>query len=92
MRGICETCEQLCDVFEPGGRTHLICPDCYVNIETALQLYKALVEVDDGSGEASELEAQLKMAIVKLFSRTPYRIEDEQSSAGLLASPAFNAN
>jgi hypothetical protein len=92
MRGICDTCEQLCEVFLPAGRTHFSCSDCYVNVGTAVQLYRALCEVDNGSGEAFELEAQLKMALVKLFSRTPYSVESDEPSAGVLVSKAFVIN
>lgn len=92
MRGICDTCQQLSDVFLPAGRTDLICSDCYVNVGTAVQLYQALSEVDCGSSEAFELEGQLKMALVRLFSRTPYSIESDRSSVGLLACGAVETN
>jgi len=71
MRGICGTCEQACEVFQPAGRTDLVCSDCYVNVGTAIQLYQMLSEVERTGGRELELEAQFELALHRMFSRVP---------------------
>ena len=71
MRGTCATCEQACEVFQPAGRTDLVCSDCYVNVGTAIQLYRMLCEVERTGGRVSELEAQFELALHRMFSRIP---------------------
>lgn len=69
MRGICGTCEHACEVFQPAGRTDLVCSDCYVNVGSAIQLYQMLSDVEHTGGRALELEAQFELALHKMFSR-----------------------
>ncbi len=71
MRGICGTCEQASEVFQPAGRTDLVCSDCYVNVGTAIQLYQMLSEVERTGGRELELEAQFELALHRMFSRVP---------------------
>jgi hypothetical protein len=71
MRGTCETCEQVREVFQPTGHTHLVCPECYVNVGIAIQLYDTLREVERKGIQSLELEAELKRVLQKLFGRIP---------------------
>ena len=71
MRGTCDTCEQVCEVFQAAGRTDLNCSDCYVMIGTAIQLYQMLCEIERAGRRSFELEAQLEKALHMLFSRVP---------------------
>ena len=71
MRGVCDTCEQLSEVFQAAGRTDLVCYECYIDIGTAIQLYQTLREIERAGGRALELESELKKALERLFSRVP---------------------
>jgi hypothetical protein len=71
MKGICGICEQLCEVFQPDGRTNLVCSDCYVNVETTVQLHQMLSTLERTGGRALELEAQFELALHRMFSRVP---------------------
>jgi len=71
MRGTCGTCEQACEVFQPAGRTDLVCSDCYVNVGAAIQLYHKLCEIERHGGQSLELETQFELALHRMFSRVP---------------------
>jgi hypothetical protein len=75
MRGICDTCEEAREVFQPAGRTDLLCSECYINVGTAIQLYKMLCEIERAGGHDFELEVRLKEALRRLFSRVPLGAE-----------------
>jgi hypothetical protein len=70
LEGICDTCgERAREVFQPDGRTDLVCSDCYVNVETAIKLYEMLSKVERTGGRALELEAQFELTLHRMFSR-----------------------
>lgn len=71
MRGTCGTCEQACEVFQPTGRTDVVCSDCYVNVGAAIQLYQMLSENERNGRQSLELEAQFELALHRMFSRVP---------------------
>ena len=71
MTGTCGTCEQVCEVFQPAGRTDLVCSDCYVNVGAAIQLYQTLSQIERNGGKSLELEAQFELALHRMFSRVP---------------------
>jgi len=91
MRGLCDTCDQVSDVLQLAGRTDLICAECYVNIGTAIQLYQTLSEVERAGGDSPELEAQLKLALDRLFGRVRFGAE-ASASTGLQFSRRFKTN
>ena len=71
MTGICSTCEQTCEVFQPARRTDLVCLNCYINVGTAIQLYQMLCEIERTGRRALDLEAQFELALRLMFSRVP---------------------
>jgi hypothetical protein len=62
MRGVDDTCEQASGVFHAAGRNDLVCPNCYVNIGTAVHRYQMLCEIERAAGHDFELEVRLKAA------------------------------
>jgi len=79
MKGICKTCELASEVFQPAGRTDLICSDCYINVGTAIQLYQTLSEIERAGGDSPELEAQFKLALHRLFGRVQFGAKSRES-------------
>jgi hypothetical protein len=83
MRGKCEICDQISEVFQSAGRSDLLCSDCYVNVGAVIQLYEILTEVERAGLSALELETQIKHALRGLFSRFESRANKSEMSAGL---------
>jgi hypothetical protein len=75
MRGVCDTCEQASEVFHVPGRTDLLCSECYINVGTAIQLYRMLCETERAGGHDFKLEVRLKEALRRLFGRVPLGTE-----------------
>ena len=90
MNGECEMCQQVREVFQPVGRSDLICSECYVDIGTAIQLYQTLREVERTGAAAAELEAQIKLVLRNLFTR--FDPANPVERMGLLHSESLPVN
>ena len=69
MRGVCDTCDQLSELFRLEGRTDMNCDECHRRIESAIGLYHALQKLETAGYDASELSVQLKQAVERLLDR-----------------------
>jgi hypothetical protein len=69
MRGICDTCDQVSELFQLAGRADANCRDCHTQIGTVIELYRTLDEVKQSGHDGSALEAQLKITLEKLAIR-----------------------
>jgi hypothetical protein len=83
MRGICDTCERLSELFQLSGRTDLNCSECHTTIGTTVQLYQALKEIERAGGDASGVEAQLEHFLNRLLNRFRHTVGKASTSASI---------
>jgi hypothetical protein len=76
MRGICDTCDQVSELFGAYGRNDLNCSDCYTAIETTLVLYQTCKEIERVGGDPGEVEAQLKDSVNGLMRRLRHTVKE----------------
>jgi hypothetical protein len=69
MRGVCDTCDQVSELFAWDGRTDLNCSECHWEIGTTTRLYQTFMEIERVGGDPNEVEAQLKHSINRLLRR-----------------------
>jgi hypothetical protein len=69
MMGLCDTCDQTSELYQLAGRKDLNCSECYVTIETAIQLYQTLRETEWAGGDTSEVVTELTRIVRRLFDR-----------------------
>ena len=92
MKGLCDTCEQVSEVFQQSGRSDLICYECYVDVRITTQLYETLREVERAGGQALELEQQIKLALRRLLGRVPTSGKRDHGSIGHRLPGRFETN
>jgi hypothetical protein len=80
MRGLCDTCDQVSELFQLAGRNDRNCSECHATIGTAIQLYRNFQQVERAGGDTGDLVASLKHIVRRLFDRSQ------------LAMPVVNAN
>jgi hypothetical protein len=76
MRGVCDTCEQVSELFGAYGRNDLNCSECYTAIETTLLLFQNLKEIERLGRDAGEVEAQLKDSVEGLMRRVRHAVKE----------------
>jgi hypothetical protein len=69
MRGVCDTCDQISELFQLEGRTDMNCHECHRSIEGAIELYRALRKLEAAGYDVSELSVQLKQIVTRLLDR-----------------------
>jgi len=69
MKGICDTCDQLSELFQINGRRDANCFECHVVLRSLLSLYELIREVESTGRELPELGEQLTQALDRLASR-----------------------
>jgi hypothetical protein len=69
MRGVCDTCDEVSELFQLAGRRDVNCARCHDCIRNVLQLYKTLLDVERAGCYAGELEAHLMKVLARLLSR-----------------------
>ena len=69
MRGVCDTCNTVSELFQLAGRSDMNCSECNRSIESAVDLYGALQKLEAAGYDASELGAQLKCILETLLDR-----------------------
>ena len=80
MRGVCDTCEQVSELFGAYGRNDLNCSDCYTAIETTLVLYQTFKEIERVGGDPGEVEAQLKHSVSSLSRRLRHTVKEARKT------------
>jgi hypothetical protein len=71
MRGICDTCDQVSELFQLSDRTDLNCSECHTRIGTTVQLCQALSDIEGEGGDVSEAETELILAFAKMPHQFP---------------------
>jgi hypothetical protein len=84
MRGVCDTCESVSELFQLSGRSDLNCSECHVCIRTTMLLYQVLKDIERAGGDAREVERQLKNLLNTLLGRVRHTV------AQSALTPAFS--
>jgi hypothetical protein len=72
MRGVCDTCDRIAELFQLPERKDLNCSECHASIATALQMYQTLNEIERAGGDAGEVTVHLERVLNGLLRRVRY--------------------
>jgi hypothetical protein len=83
MRGLCDTCDQVSELFQLAGRKDLNCSECHETIGMAIQLYQTFREVQRAGGDTNDLVIGLKHVVRRLSDRIRLGTVDTNTTAYL---------
>lgn len=78
MRGTCDSCDRVAEVFELPGREDKNCSECDADISTMVLLYEALKDAKRLGTDSTELESEVIEILLRYLQRCG--LDDLESS------------
>lgn len=69
MRGICDSCNRVAELFELPGREDHNCSECDADISTMILLYETLNDAERRRMDVTQLETEVTEILLKFLER-----------------------